>query len=65
MTDFRVLIEGKISSYHKNQMQNGIFYLKGGDLYNELAEIPNFQYKISDYFEEDFFVTKKVVYVGY
>lgn len=45
--------------------QNGIFYLKGGDLREELEEA-KVKYKIfnlSDYFKEAFFETKKVVYI--
>lgn len=46
------------------KLANGILYLKGGDLTDELADYPQaIQYKISDYFEEEFFETKKVVYL--
>lgn len=45
--------------------QNGIFYLKGGDLKEELAEakVKYKLFKLSDYFNEDFFETKMVVYI--
>lgn len=46
-------------------MDNGIFYLKGGDLEEELAELKRLHqvFELSDYFEEEFFETKKVVFV--
>jgi 16S rRNA (guanine527-N7)-methyltransferase len=48
-----------------NTLDNGILYLKGGDLEEELNELkkPHALYSLSDYFKEDFFETKKVVYV--
>ena len=49
----------------KNQkLANGILYLKGGDLSEELIEFPHaIEYPISKFFEEEFFETKKVVYL--
>ncbi|NDK57020.1 16S rRNA (guanine(527)-N(7))-methyltransferase RsmG [Pontibacter fetidus] len=43
----------------------GLYYLKGGDLEEEIAEsgLISKQYNLSDYFTEEFFETKKVVYV--
>jgi len=47
-------------------MANGILYLKGGDLREELADFPKAKvYPISKYFEEEFFETKKVVYLKF
>lgn len=48
-----------------NTLDNGILYLKGGELEDELTELekPHALYSLSDYFKEDFFETKKVVYV--
>ncbi|MDX5346746.1 MAG: 16S rRNA (guanine(527)-N(7))-methyltransferase RsmG [Hymenobacteraceae bacterium] len=45
--------------------EQGLYYLKGGDLTEELAEagLPTTLYNLSDYFTEEFFETKKVVYV--
>lgn len=45
--------------------QNGIFYLKGGDLKEELTEakVKYKLFKLSDYFKEEFFETKMVVYL--
>lgn len=53
----------KVKSMHERD--NGILYLKGGDLDEELGELkkPYQLYDLSDYFAEDFFETKKVVYV--
>ncbi len=65
MADFKACVKGKFSSKHNNKIHNGILYLKGGDLNKELEGISNHQYHISDYFEEEFFDTKKVVYLSY
>lgn len=65
MVDFKKLVHGKVSDNHKNSLSNGILYLKGGDLSVELRGISHLQYKISDFFEEDYFETKKVVYISY
>ena len=47
-----------------HELKNGILYLKGGDLTEELANFPKTTiYKLSDYFTEDFFETKKVVHL--
>ena len=50
---------------NSNQLENGILYLKGGELQNELAPIkqPVRIFDLSQYFEEEFFKTKKVVYI--
>ncbi|MDO5656680.1 MAG: 16S rRNA (guanine(527)-N(7))-methyltransferase RsmG [Flavobacteriaceae bacterium] len=46
------------------QLANGILYLKGGDLHEELADFPQaVVYAVSDFFEEEFFETKKIVYL--
>ena len=64
MSKFLNLTKGRISKGGHNSLSNGIVYLKGGDLSEELKDIKNQIYNISDYFEEDFFETKKIVYVG-
>lgn len=46
-------------------LENGILYLKGGDLREELASIAHKEYLLSNYFSEDFFETKKVIYIQY
>lgn len=65
MNKFIPWIEHKISRKDKNVLPNGILYLKGGDLGLELNEIHH-DYdvlELSDHFKEEFFSTKKVVYV--
>ena len=64
MSKFLNLTKGRIIRGGHNSLSNGIIYLKGGDLSEELKEIKNQIYNISDYFEEDFFETKKIVYVA-
>ena len=64
MPKFMNLTKGRIIKGGHNSLSNGIIYLKGGNLSEELKNIKNQMYNISDYFEEDFFETKKIVYVG-
>ena len=54
----------KIEKGQRGTLPNGILYLKGGDLTEELAatKMKWKEYNISDFFEEEFFETKKVVY---
>ena len=55
---------GKIRNKSTHALRNGILYLKGGDLSEELKDYRNAQiFPLSDYFEEPFFETKKVVYL--
>lgn len=64
MTDFVGWVRKKIKKDNKHDIRNGILYLKGGDLTEELAPFAAVkQIKLSDFFEEDFFETKKVVYL--
>ena len=58
-------VKGKFKSNSKHQLPNGILYLKGGDLTQELNPVKeDIQlFVISAFFKEDFFDTKKVVYV--
>jgi 16S rRNA (guanine527-N7)-methyltransferase len=63
MREFKRLIKGKFNSESFNDLNNGIIYLKGGDLTIELLGIINKQISISKYFNEEFFETKKIVYV--
>jgi len=47
-----------------HELKNGILYLKGGDLREELSKFPNATvYPLANYFEEDFFETKSVVHL--
>lgn len=55
----------KIHKAGNNDRPNGVLYLKGGDLTEELAEVSDRYrvYDLSDYFDEPFFETKKVIYI--
>lgn len=64
MPDFVFWINDKIKKQQKHELKNGVLYLKGGDLTEELKDFPKAtQYNLSDYFSEDFFETKKVVHL--
>lgn len=64
MPDFVDWVSDRTVKDSKHELKNGILYLKGGDLTEELASFPNAtQYDLSDYFSEDFFETKKVVHL--
>lgn len=64
MPEFTKWVKGKISKKQKNILKNGILYLKGGDLTEELKQYATVKaYLLSDYFEEDFFETKKVIHL--
>lgn len=58
-------VREKIKHESKNSLKNGILYLKGGDLDEELKKFKTriTSYNISDYFTEPFFETKKVIYL--
>lgn len=64
MPDFVEWVKGKIKKLHKHELKNGILYLKGGDLTEELKGFPKAtEYNISDFFGNEFFETKKVVHL--
>ncbi len=65
ITPFYYWIHKKISPNHFHPLRNGILYLKGGDLKEELEEFGKKHklYDLSTIFEEDFFETKKILYV--
>ena len=64
MPTFVHWVKGKIAKPQNNDLKNGIIYLKGGDLTEELKDYQTTTiYNISDFFEEDFFETKKVVHL--
>ena len=65
MSKFIPWVENKISKNCLNPWPNGILYLKGGDLQSELSEIKRSSevLPISDWYSEEFFETKAVVYV--
>ncbi|PHR95358.1 MAG: 16S rRNA (guanine(527)-N(7))-methyltransferase RsmG [Leeuwenhoekiella sp.] len=56
--------KGKIAKKSTHELKNGILYLKGGDLTEELSLYTTAKiYDLSDYFKEEFFETKKVVHL--
>lgn len=65
LTPFVGWVRGKFNRHFNHDLRNGILYLKGGDLTDELAELkrPYRLFNLHDFFEEPFFETKKVVYV--
>lgn len=65
LKEFYQWIHRKTKKKSIHERDNGILYLKGGDLDEEMAELkkPYQLYNLSDYFKEEFFETKKVVYV--
>ena len=65
LPDFIKWVENKITKESRHEIKNGILYLKGGDLEAELTPLRNkYQiFNLNEYFNEDFFETKKVVYV--
>jgi len=58
-------VKGKININNYNKLKNGILYLKGGDLKEEIKELGKKSrvFELSDYFTEEFFETKMVVHV--
>jgi 16S rRNA (guanine527-N7)-methyltransferase len=65
LKDFYPWIKDKFSKPSKNTLPNGILYLKGGDLTQEIKDsgLVVEQYHLKDYFTEEFFETKQVIYI--
>ena len=65
LPEFVKWVRGKVSDSHYHKLRNGILYLKGGDLEAELAPFKKKvrTWDIADFFEEEYFETKKVVYL--
>lgn len=64
MPDFVTWISDKVKKESNHELKNGILYLKGGDLTEELSTFPKaIQHNLRDFFKEEFFETKKVVYL--
>ncbi len=65
LDNFLPWVKGKVSGSSSNDIPNGILYLKGGDLTEELENIKqlHIEYDITEFFEEEYFETKKVVYI--
>ena len=64
MPDFVNWVKKKIAKQQKHDLKNGILYLKGGDLEEELLLFPKATtYNLATFFQESFFETKKVVHL--
>ena len=65
MTDLVKWTRNKFIKEQRHVIENGVIALKGGDLGQELASWGNRKTTVhlSDYFEEDFFETKKIIHV--
>ena len=64
MPTFVHWVKGKVAKKQNHDIKNGIIYLKGGDLTEELMDYPKSTiYNIPDFYNEDFFDTKKVVHL--
>jgi 16S rRNA (guanine527-N7)-methyltransferase len=68
ITDLGTFIKWVIKNVDQKDIKdpgNGVIYLKGGDLQEEIKPYRNATvYNISDFFEEEFFKTKKIIYIS-
>ncbi len=66
LSDLLKIIRKNIDKHQQNALPNGLICLKGGELENEVTQFKHKVaiYDLKDYFEEDFFETKKVVYAA-
>ena len=65
MKEFYGWVRNSVKTNSTHKLDNGILYLKGGDLDEELNELkkPYSLYDLTDFFQEEFFETKKVVFL--
>jgi len=65
LEDLVKLVTKNVQKTQKNALPNGLICLKGGELHHEILPYKNIasSYEISDYFKEEYFKTKKIVYV--
>jgi len=65
MQEFYGWVNTKVKDKSIHSIDNGILYLKGGDLDEEMDKLkrPYSLYDLQTFFDEDFFATKKVVYM--
>jgi 16S rRNA (guanine527-N7)-methyltransferase len=65
MKEFYGWVNNKVKRESVHTLDNGILYLKGGDLDEEMGQLkrPYSLYDLTQYFGEEFFVTKKIVYL--
>lgn len=64
MPVFLTWLRGKFEKEQFNPKHNGVLYLKGGDLAEELAGLKCEIFNLRNYFDGEFFDTKKVVYLS-
>lgn len=64
MPEFLRWLRGKFEKEQFNPKHNGVLYLKGGDLAEELGGIKCEVHSLKNFFDEEFFDTKKVVYIS-
>ena len=57
-------LKGKFEKEQFNPKYNGVLYLKGGDLSEELAGMKAEIFELNKFFDSEFFETKKVVYLS-
>jgi 16S rRNA (guanine527-N7)-methyltransferase len=65
LPEFVGWISNKVSKHQKHKIKNGVFYLKGGNVADEVALYKNIAtiFDISDFFKEEYFETKKIIYM--
>ncbi len=64
MEPFVHWVRGRVAKKSVHELKNGILYLKGGDLTEELSNFPKATiHPLSQFFEEDFYATKSVVHL--
>lgn len=65
LSDLVQLVQKNISKKHKNALPNGLICLKGGELHHEILPYKKIAelYEVSEFFKEEYFATKKAVYV--
>ena len=65
MSEFYGWVRNKVKEKSRHSLDNGILYLKGGEVEQEMDELkkPYSLYELQTFFQEEFFATKKVVYV--
>ena len=65
MNEFYGWVKTKAKKESNHTLDNGILYLKGGDVTEEMDELkkPYAVYGLTDFFKEEFFETKKIIYV--
>jgi 16S rRNA (guanine527-N7)-methyltransferase len=64
MDTFVFWVKGRVAKKSRHDLKNGILYLKGGDLTEELAAFPKASlFPLKEFFKEDFFETKSVVHL--